>query len=139
MSQDLKATLRRVFEQGINEGDASVIEELIGANYVNHDLPAPGPGPVGFSDAIGMFRQGFPDLRVNLEAVFADGDLVGSRGSFNGTHQGEFMGVPATGKEVTVKYMDLWRAEDGKLVENWVRMDFLGLMQQLGVMPAGPA
>jgi predicted ester cyclase len=79
-------------------------------------------------------------MRITLETQLADGDLVANRGVFTGTHQGEFMGVPATGKQVTVQFMDLWRLENGQAVENWVRLDMLGLMTQLGIvaLPPGP-
>ena len=132
---DSKAMLRRFFDRCVNQNDLSVLPELVGADYVNHDLPLP-PGTEGMRAMIGMFRAAFPDLNVTLEDVFADGDIVGSRGYFTGTHRGEFQGVPATGKTVRVPFMDLWRVANGKLTENWVRMDLLGLMQQLGAIPA---
>jgi predicted ester cyclase len=65
----------------------------------------------------------------------ADGDLAGTRGRFTGTHKDEFMGIPASGKPIDIKYIDLWRVRGGKLAENWVQMDMAGLMQQIGVMP----
>ena len=83
-----------------------------------------------------MFLTAFPDFHVTLEDVIAEGDKVASRGVWRGTHQGNFMGIPATGKSVAVSYSDIWRFENGKAVENWVQMDMLGLMQQLGVAPA---
>jgi predicted ester cyclase len=133
---DNKAMIRRMFEEGFNQNRASVIDELIAPNYVNHDLPAPVPGPEGWKQVVGMFRAAFPDMKITLEDVFADGDKVGTRGFFTGTHKGEFMGVSATGKPVKMKYIDLWRVVDGKLVDNWVQMDMLGMMQQLGAVPA---
>jgi steroid delta-isomerase-like uncharacterized protein len=102
---------------------------------VNHDLPAPAPGPEGFKQVVGMFTESFPDMRIRLLDVIGEGDNVVTRGEWTGTHKGPFMGVPATGKSVTVKYIDIWRIDNGKAVENWVQMDFLGLMQQLGVVP----
>jgi predicted ester cyclase len=84
---------------------------------------------------LGMFLQAFPDMHVELHHVLADGDLVCSHGTFTGTHEGEFMGVGASGKAVTVDYIDLWRVDDGKGVENWVRLDMLGLLQQIGAVP----
>jgi len=133
---DNKAMIRRMFEEGFNQNLTSVIDELIAPNYVNHDLPAPVPGPEGLKQVIGMFRAAFPDMKITLEDVFADGDKVGTRGFFTGTHKGEFMGVSATGKPVKIKYIDLWRVVDGKLVDNWVQMDMMGMMQQLGAVPA---
>jgi predicted ester cyclase len=137
MSGETSTTLlRRLFERGMNEGDGSVIDELVSPQYVNHDAPIPTRGAEGFKNLVGMFKAAFPDIRVTIEDAYADGDRVGSRGTFTGTHEGEFMGVPPTSKSVIIKYLDLWRVEDGKFVETWVRMDILGLMQQLGALGA---
>ncbi len=130
-----KAMVRRVFETAINSGDEAALDELLAADYVNHDMPAPAPGAEGFKQVVGLFRAAFPDMRVTIEDEFADGDLAGTRGRFTGTHKGDFMGVPASGQPINVKYIDLWRVRDGKLAENWVQMDMIGLMQQIGAMP----
>ena len=134
--EENKALLRRVFEEAMNKGNLSVIDELIAPNYVNYSLPLPTPGPEGFKQIIGMFRSGFPYFNITIDDEFAEGDKVGTRGTWHGTHRGEFMGIAPTGKEVTVAYIDIWRVENGKFVENWVQMDMMGLMQQLGVVPA---
>jgi steroid delta-isomerase-like uncharacterized protein len=131
-----KALIHRLFEEGINKGNLGVVDEVIAPNYVNHDLPAPAPGAEGFKQIIAMFRTAFPDLHITDEDVIAEGDKVAKRGEWRGTHQGDFMGIPATGKSVAVSYSDIWRIENGQAVENWVQMDMLGLMQQLGVAPA---
>ena len=134
-TQENKALVRRIFEEGINQNQTSVFDELIAPTYVNHDLPVPTPGPGGFKMVIGMFRAAFPDMRVTLEEEIAEDDKVSTRGYFTGTHQGDFQGIAPTGKQFKIKYIDVWRVENGKLVENWVQMDQLGLMQQLGVIP----
>ena len=130
-----KANIRRGFEEGINQNKLQLFEEVLAPTYVNHSMPAPVPGPEGFRMVIGMFRAAFPDLHITLEEVLGEGDKVATRGYFTGTHQGEFNGIPATGKQVKVSYIDLWRLENGKAVDNWVQMDMIGLMQQLGVIP----
>ncbi len=130
-----KAMVRRVFETAINSGDEAALDELLADDYVNHDMPAPAPGAEGFKQVVGLFRAAFPDMQVTIEDEFADGDLAGTRGRFTGTHKGDFMGVPASGQPINVKYIDLWRVRDGKLAENWVQMDMIGLMQQIGAMP----
>lgn len=134
-----KALILRVFEEGINGGDDAVFDEVISPDYVNHSMPAPAPGSEGFKQVTAMFRAAYPDLRVTVEDVVAEGDRVATRGTMSGTHQGEFMGVPATGRPVEIPYIDIWRVEGSKGVENWVQMDMLGMMQQLGVMeqPSG--
>lgn len=130
-----KALVRRLFEEGVNQNKMSAADEIIAPNYVNHDFPAPAPGLEGFKMVVGMFRAAFPDIRITLEDSLAEGDKVMTRGHFTGTHQGAFMGVPPTGKKMMLKFIDEWRFENGKAVENWVQLDMMGLMQQLGVMP----
>jgi steroid delta-isomerase-like uncharacterized protein len=129
--------VRQMFERAINQRDPSVFESFIDTSYVNHDMPAPEPGPEGLRAVMGAFFAAFPDMRIVVEQTVGEGDIVCTRGYFSGTHDGEFMGIPATGKKVNVKYMDMWRLDEGKAVENWVRLDMLGMMQQLGVVP-GP-
>lgn len=128
--------VRQMFEKSINARDASAFEEYIGDTYVNHDMPAE-PGPAGLKAVMGQFFAAFPDMRIVVEQSIGEGDIVATRGHFEGTHDGDFMGVPATGRKVNVQYMDMWRLQAGKAVENWVRIDTLGLMQQLGAVP-GP-
>jgi steroid delta-isomerase-like uncharacterized protein len=139
MSSENKVLLRRLLEEGMANADGSVVDELVSADYVNHDAPVPIRGAEGFKQLAGMFRAAFPDIRITVEDEFAEGDRVGTRGTVTGTHRGEFMGVPATGRSVAIEYLDLWRVEDGKFVENWVKMDMMGLMQQLGVVPGAGA
>jgi steroid delta-isomerase-like uncharacterized protein len=131
-----KTLVRRVFEEGMNRNNPGVYDEVIAADYVNHDFPSPAPGAEGFRQVTAMFQAAFPDFHVTLEDEIADGNKVASRGYFTGTHKGDFMGIPATGKSVKVTYIDIWAVENGKLKENWVQMDMVGLMQQLGVIPA---
>jgi predicted ester cyclase len=135
-TEENKALTRRIFEEGINQNKPGVFDELIAPSFVNHDAP---PGyeadREGFRRFIGMFRAAFPDLRVTIEEQLADGDKVIDRGYGSGTHRGEFQGIPPTGKQFKVKYIDIWRVANGKMVENWVQMDMLSMMQQLGTMP----
>lgn len=136
MSEQNVQLLRTLLGKAMNENDTSQVDSLVAPSYVNHDAPVPVRGPEGFKQLVGMFRSGFPDLRVVVEDTFADGDLVGSRGAITGTHRGEFMGVQATGRTVSIGYIDLWRVRDGRFTDTWVQMDALGLMQQLGALPA---
>ena len=130
-----KALVHRLFEEGVNQNKMSAADEIIAPNYVNHDFPAPAPGLEGFKMVVGMFRAAFPDIRITIEDSLAEGDKVMTRGHFTGTHQGAFMGVPPTGKKMMLKFIDEWRFENGKAVENWVQLDIMGLMQQLGAIP----
>jgi len=131
-----KSLIHRIFEEGMNQNKLSVLDELIAPNYVNHNFPVPAPGAAGFKMVVGMFNAGFPDLRVTIEDAVAEGDRVSTRGYFSGTHKGAFNGIPATDKPVKVAYIDIWRLENGKAVENWVQLDMVGLLQQIGAMPA---
>jgi steroid delta-isomerase-like uncharacterized protein len=132
-----KALVRRFFEQGMNERKTEIFNECVAPNFVNHDLPGPTPGPEGFLQSFDMFKAAFPDLQVHLgEVLAAENDTVITRSYWTGTHKGEFMGVPASGVSVKVNFIDIWRIENGLLTESWVRMDFLGLMQQVGAVPS---
>lgn len=131
-----KALVRRIFEEGMNKQNLDVFDDCFTPGFVNHDMPAPVPGPEGFRQVFGTFMTGVPDMHVTLEEVLAaDDDKVVTRGVFTGTHTGEFMGVPASGKPIEVKFIDIWRIEGGKVAENWVRLDLLALMQQIGALP----
>jgi predicted ester cyclase len=132
-----KALIRRLFEEGLNQNQPSVLDELIAPSFVIYDAPpAMEHGPEGFRQVVALFRTAFPDLHVTFEAEFAESDFVIHRGYVTGTHQGEFQGIPPTGKQVKVKTLDIWRVANGQAVENWLQMDMLGLMQQLGVVPS---
>jgi predicted ester cyclase len=128
-----KSVIRQIFEDAMNTGRAELYGELIHPAYINHDFPAPVEGIEGFLIVDRMFRTAFPDFKVVIEDEIVAGDRVATRGFFSGTHSGEFMGIPPTGRSIRCTYTDIWRLEDGKGRENWVQMDMLGLMQQLGV------
>jgi predicted ester cyclase len=130
-----KALISRIFEEGMNGNRPEVYDETIAPDYVNYDFPAPAPGVEGFKIVDAMFKAAFPDMRVTIEEEIAEGDKVATRGYFSGTHKGEFMGIPPTGKTIKVGYIDIWRVANGRGKDNWVQMDMLGLMQQLGVVP----
>ena len=128
-----KALVGRLIEEVMNQYNVSVIDELMAPNYANYDLSA--PGLEGFKQAQNLLHATFPDLHFTLEDEIAEGDKVVTRGYLTGTHQGEFQGIPPTGKQIHVKYIDIWRVENDKVVENWFRLDNLRLLQQLGVIP----
>jgi len=130
-----KAIVRRVFNELVNNGNLGAAAEFIGPNYVNHNIPVPATGLEAFKMAVMMFRTAFPDIAVVLEDVVAEGDKVVTRGYFTGTHQGDFNGIPATGRSIKAAYIDVWRIENGKAAENWVQLDMMGILQQLGAIP----
>ncbi|MHB8644738.1 MAG: ester cyclase [Thermomicrobiales bacterium] len=134
-AEENKRILARGFD-AMNKQDLDAFEAVIGEDYVNYSFPD-ARGREGFRQMIGMFFTAFPDMHVEVADMIAEGDKVASRGTMRGTHKGEFMGIPATGKRIEIGYSDVWRFERGKGVENWVQMDMLGMLQQLGVAP-GP-
>ena len=122
-----------------NRSDWDAVELLFAPTFVDHDrsraaLP---PGPKGVVRAWKASRDAFPDLQAAIEDLVADGDKVAVRGCMRGVHHGKFMGIPPTGKPITVALIDINRIEGGRLAERWAEVDGLGLMQQLGVNP-GP-
>lgn len=138
MSAENKALVRRLVEEAYNGGRLDVTDELVAGDFVGHDpsLPEEVRGPAGAKELIAGYRAAFPDIHVTIEDQIADGDRVVTRWSVKGTHQGELMGMPATGKQATVTGMTIDRIVDGRIAESWDNWDTLGLMQQLGAIPA---
>lgn len=136
MSEANKTIMRRFFEELFNRGDLSGADEIVGANYVNHNA-APGemPGREGLKTFVTYLRASFPDIHFTIEDQIAAEDKVVTRWSVTGTHQGEFAGIPATGKSVHVTAINIHRLRDGQIHEAWLQWDALGMMQQLGVIP----
>jgi predicted ester cyclase len=135
-AEEMKGAIRRLFSEVMNGRNWPALSELLDPGYVNYTFPGPTPGPHGFRQAVEMFISAFPDMHIEVEDVIAEPDKAVSRGHFTGTHRGAFMNVPPTGKSVSVSYIDMWRAYDGRLVENWVQLDLLGALIQLGAIPA---
>jgi predicted ester cyclase len=96
-------------------------------------MPDAQNGPAGLEQAVGIYRGAFSDLRLRIDDIVSDGDLVCIRWTSSGTNDGELMGMPATGKHATSTGISIDKIEDGKIVESWLEWDNAGLMQQLGV------
>ncbi|TMC54836.1 MAG: ester cyclase [Chloroflexi bacterium] len=138
MSEQNKALARRSVEEVWNQGKLEVIDELVaeGANF--HDPNVPGgkfTGPQGYRQFVEIYRGAFPDVHLTVNDQIAEGDKVVTRWTATGTHKGSLMGIPATNKQSTVTGTDIGRYAEGKLVEEWVSYDMLGMLQQLGVVP----
>lgn len=136
-TQDLKATARRYIEEVWNDGNLALIDEMFAPDYINH-APSIGQmaGPEGIKQLIASFRNAAPDLRLTIDDMLAEGDRVVTRWTAQGTHQGELMGVPPTGKRITVTAIVIDRIADGRIVEHWSGRDDLGFYQQLGLIPS---
>lgn len=135
MSEENKALVRRVIEEAWNKGNLAVIDELLSPDYAV-EVASPGsPGREGYRQAVTMFRAAFPDLRFSIADMVAEGDKVVVRATIRGTHKGEYLGIGPTGKQVTLTAISIRRLQGGKIVEEWVEADMMGLMQQMGVVP----
>ena len=132
-----KAVIRRFVEEVQNEKDEAAYDELNDPTFVNLSAPPGMPSDKeGGKAYLFGFLNAFPDCRFTIDDMIAEGDRVVTKKTFRGTHTGEFMGIPATGKEVELQYVDIMRVRDGRIVEHWLSMDQLSFMQQLGVIPA---
>jgi steroid delta-isomerase-like uncharacterized protein len=135
-AEENKALVRRFVDEVQSAGNIDAIDELCSPEFVNHSAPPGVPSNCeGVKQLTAMFRQAFPDSYFTVEDMIAEGDKVATRKTFHGTHQGEFMGIPPTGQQVSIGLIDIVRIVDGQVVEHWSMGDNLGLMQQLGVIP----
>ena len=137
---DHAATIRRMYDL-LSTGDIDGFGDLIADDFVEHEeTPGLEPTKEGVKQFFHMYRAAFPDLRMEPQDVVASGDKVVARARATGTNQGEFVGMPATGKSVDVQLIDIIRfGDDGLAREHWGVFDALGMMQQLGAIPAAHA
>ena len=126
----------RWYEEVFNAGNLALIDELFAPNFVDHDPSNPLPGLDGVRQLVSMYRGAFPDLHLTIEDEITEGDRVVTRFTGRGTHKGSLMGIPPTGKRVTIAAIDILRFENGRIAEHWGNQDLLGMMRQLGVIPA---
>jgi steroid delta-isomerase-like uncharacterized protein len=132
--EDNRAAVRRFYEEVINGKNLDVIDELVTPDVVDHTFGS--QGVEATKQFFRMLQQAFPDLHAEVHDVIAEGELVAARVTHSGTHQGEFVGIPATGRQTRVSGVDLFRMQDGRHAEHWGGPDMASLLQQLGVMPA---
>jgi len=132
---DSNKTVVKDFIDGLfTKGDLGAVDTHLAEDFINHDPPfGVTPDREGMRDAGSMMRAAFPDWHSDLHALIAEGDLVVERFTAGGTHRGEVMGVPPTGKTVSLPGINIWRLRDGLIVERWGRLDDLGFREQLGV------
>ena len=132
------AMSRRMIEEVWTGGNLDVIDELFSPAYVGSS-PTDGEtrGPSGIRASVERYRAAFSGIAMTADSIVAEGDWVTTRWTATGTHSGELMGIAPTGREVTVSGLEVVRVEDGKFVEGYGIFDALGMLQQLGVVPAG--
>ena len=130
--EQLRAATRRFFDEVWNKGNVGETEAFLAPGFVSHNtLDVRIVGPQEYGRAVADYRAAFPDHHTTLEDVLVDGDRVVVRGTDRGTHRGEFMGFPASGREVTTTWIEIFRMEDGKAAEGWLESDSAKLRDQL--------
>jgi steroid delta-isomerase-like uncharacterized protein len=141
MSDQNKAIARRAVDL-FSSGDLDELDELVSEDAVDHDPQNPNAsihGPEGAKRTAEMYRAAFSDLQIRVEDQIADGDKVATRWTAVGTQDGDLPGLPASGRSSTVTGITIDRIKGGKIVESWGNWDTLGMMQQLGAVPAAAA
>lgn len=123
-------------EEELNQGDLSVVDEIFAPNYIRHVTGMPDiVGREAEKQFTSALRAAFPNIHFTVEDRAVDGNKLVVRWKAEGTHQGEYLGIPATGKPVNVGGMVIHRIENGQFQESWDMVDNLGMLQQLGVVP----
>jgi steroid delta-isomerase-like uncharacterized protein len=132
--EENKALIRRWAEVW-NQGDLDAVDEFVSDTYVRHDPNTPEVrGPEEEKQLMAMYLSAFPDFHFTIEDMVAEEDKVVGRLTARGTHKGELLGIPPTDKQVTLTMTETFRLAEGKIAEQWVNMDALGMMQQLGAL-----
>jgi steroid delta-isomerase-like uncharacterized protein len=136
VSEENRRLQRRFVEEYQSGRDEAVAEAILADDFVNHaEVPGLPNGRDGVKALHHAFWSAFPDFRAEIHEMVAEGDRVVTRKTFHGTHKGDFMGIPPTGKQVSWEVIDIVRYENGRLAEHWNVVDQLGLLRQLGVVP----
>jgi predicted ester cyclase len=135
--EEAKAIYRRFVEEVVNNGHFEVVDELYSPEYVDHAAPPGAPGGLaGVKAVMGMFRTAFPDVHFTIQLMVAEGDVVATFVSGEGTQNGPFMGLPPSGKHAKWNSTGFFRVANGKIVEHWGVPDLLGILNQIGAGPA---
>ena len=133
-----KHLVEAFIQELFSTGDLAAVDRYLDPAFVNHDPPFPGApqGPEGMRQAAALFRRAMPDWHSDVDQLVAEGDTVVERFHATGTHRGELMGVPPTGRTLVLAGINVFRVEGDRIVERWGRLDELGLLRQLGLVPA---
>jgi predicted ester cyclase len=140
MSEDIKAIGRRISVEVFGQGKFDVVDEVLAPDSREHGEFPPGvpPGREGLKMIARQLRAAFPDLKNTIDLQVAEGDLVATKVTYSGTMKGDYMGMPATGKQATWTESHFLRIKNGQIVEHWGDIDWLGMLRQLGLAPAAP-
>jgi steroid delta-isomerase-like uncharacterized protein len=134
VSEQNKALARRYYEEVLGQGKPHVLDEIASPDLVDHDRGNPTHDLAGAKQFATMARSAFPDVSAQVDDVIAEDDRVVVRATVTGTHRADFLGVPASGRRITITCIDILRCASGKIVEHWGEADNLGMLQQLGVI-----
>lgn len=137
MLEENKALVRRFVEEVQSQHNLAALDELFSQDFIDHSGMTNPPTLEGSRQFFTMMFAAFPDMHMTIRQQLAEGDKVMTHKTLQGTHQGSFMGIPATGNEVSVDIIDIFTVTDGQITEHWTVGDMLTMMQQLGVVP-GP-
>jgi steroid delta-isomerase-like uncharacterized protein len=135
MTQNSKTISRRFFEEILSKGDLELVNELFTADYNAHTPIGVFEGIEGARQFVIRLREAFPDLDAKVEDQVVEGDKIANLWSAQGTHQGDFGGIPATGRKMETSGITMFRIADGKVLESWGFADLMGMMKQLGAAP----
>ena len=137
MAADITGVVRSFYDEVMSQGKLDLIDELVAADFVEHqEFPGLEPNRDGLKKFFAMWRQAFPDASASIDLLAVQGDLAAVYGIWQGTHQGEFLGVPGTGRQFSVPNADFIRFRDGVAVEHWGVFDSGVMMQQLAIVPS---
>lgn len=135
-AEEDKAIVRRLVDEAQSRGNLEVVNEILAEGFVDHSaFPGFSPDREGVKQLFAALRAAFEGFHATIHQQVAEGGKVVTRKTFHGTHRGEFMGVPPTGRAVEIKVIDILYVEGGRITDHWTQVDLLGLMQQLGVVP----
>jgi steroid delta-isomerase-like uncharacterized protein len=138
-TEENKGIVSRLLLDGYGKGDLGAVDDTVATDSIHYDdyLPEPVNGSAGVAEVISGYRTAYPDLQITVDEQIAEGDGVATRWTARGTHNGDLMGIAPTGKQITVSGIIIHRIQNGKIVEGRVSWDSLGMLQQLGAIPAG--
>jgi steroid delta-isomerase-like uncharacterized protein len=138
MSTENKTIVRRLYEEVWNERKLEVVDELISKSHALQDPIASGSqvGPKSYKRRVVELTTAFPDLRFTIEDTIVEGEKLVVCWTISGTHQGEYVGIPATGRKISLEGITIHHIRNGKILDSYARWDVLGLMRQLGAIPS---
>jgi steroid delta-isomerase-like uncharacterized protein len=140
MPMDSKAIIRRLYEEVWNKRKLEVVSDIISPSHALHDNNSSGSsvGPEAYRAQVAVFLAAFPDLRFTVEDTVAEKDKVAASWTISGTHKGEYLGVRPTNKKISMDGITIHHIANGRIIDSYISSDFLGLMRQLGLVPARP-